>query len=105
LSLRITSPPKVSKKVSPYKYTWKLETDSSFTLRVAKDFLARVYAIKSVWRMAVKMNGKLYRGERATLEAASKAVDRMLYKNFAHAWTMTDARCIIAEWKGDLDCQ
>ena len=37
-------------------------------------------------------------------KTAAKTVDRLLYKKFPHVWTVTNARAIIAPWKGDLAC-
>lgn len=103
MPLLLSVPEKVSKKVSPYKHTWIQETDGSYTIRVGVLFLARLYQFNDLWRMAVRVNGKTYRGERPTLEDAAKAVDRLLYKNLPKEWTVTDARCIIGPWRGDLN--
>lgn len=104
MSLRITSPPKVSKKVSPYKHTWVLQPDGSFTLRVNETMVVmRVYEQKPKWHVVAVIAGKTYRAERETLEDASKAADLLLYKKFPKEWTVTDARVIIGSWKGDLN--
>lgn len=102
MSVEIKSKPKVSKKISPYKYEWRVEPDGSFTLRIDQRFKARVYEDKSVWRLVVVMGPKTYRGERDSLEAASKSIDRMIYKKLPGVWTVLDARVIMASWKGNL---
>jgi hypothetical protein len=101
----IVSAPKKKAKQSPYTYAWVLEPDGSFTLRAAALCLARLHLseLRPGWRIAAKMNGEVKRGDFESLEDAAKAVDRLLYKNFPHVWTVTDARVIVDPWRGDLN--
>jgi hypothetical protein len=105
VSLIVKEPEK--KKPTPWaKYTWVLDADGSFTIRVDKDFLARIYEDKKLgcWRVAVRLRDGVQRTEHQDLEAAAKFADTLLYKIVPKVWTVTDARVIIAPWKGDLTC-
>lgn len=86
------------------KYTWTL-TEQGYILRVDSDFLARVYQDGAIWRTAIRTKAGVERDEHKNLEAAAKFADHRLYKCFPHVWTVTNARVIIAPWKGDLTCQ
>jgi len=107
MSIIVKEPEK--KKPTPWAtYTWVKESDDNYTLRVDSTFLARIYRdmkVPEVWKSAVKLKDDIDRVNHSDLETAAKYVDRLLYKRVPGAWTKTDARVIIAPWKGDLDCQ
>ena len=102
MSIIVKEPAKKAKP-SIYAYTWNTELDGSFTLRVERRFLARIYEDAGLWKTAIKTVDELDRANHSDQETAVKYVDRKLYKKFPHVWTTTDARCIIRPWKGDLN--
>jgi hypothetical protein len=101
MSAKIETAPRPSKKVSPYKHTW-VRDDNGLLGLVFGENVMFIWEENGVWISTATLDGKKYRAERATLEDAAKAADRLLYKKFPHVWTVTDARGIIAPWKGDL---
>ena len=101
----IVKEPEKKAKPSIYAYTWVEELTGGFTLRVEQRFLARIYEDAGLWKTAVKIGEVIDRANHSDQETAVKYVDRMLYKKFPHVWTTTDARVIIAAWKGDLACR
>jgi hypothetical protein len=104
MSAKIETAPRASTKVSPYKHTW-VRADNGLLSLVFGHNSMLIWEENGVWISTATLRGKKYRAERATLEYAAKAADRLLYKTFPHVWTVTDARVIIAPWKGDLACQ
>ena len=102
----IVSAPKKKEKQSPYTYAWVSDSDvDSYSLHIAGVITQRIWVQDGVWcmRTTVYNNGKSgFAGHRPTLEEAAKASERLLYKNFPHVWTVTDARAIMKSWKGDL---
>ena len=105
MSIIVKEPERKKKDpVSWAKYTWVEELTGGFTLRVEQRFLARIYEDAGLWKTAVKIGEVIDRANHSDQETAVKYVDRMLYKKFPHVWTTTDARGIIAPWKGDLAC-
>ena len=106
MSLIVKEPERKKKDATSWaKYTW-VDGPDGFTLRVANEFLARVYEDKKLglWKTAIKTVEGIDRADHSDLETAVKYVDRLLYKKFPHVWTVTNARIIIAPWKGDLAC-
>ena len=93
-------------KENACKYFWKLAPNSvdDFYLVICLDNGARVWKDPAgrPWRMRVKADGKVFSGERETLEDAFKATDRLVYKHFPHVWTSTNCRVILDLWAGDL---
>jgi hypothetical protein len=106
MSCKLTSPPKVSKKVSPYKHAWVADGNFAYVLNIDGLVTARIWQWDDgTWQMRIKFakNPVARSGERPTLEEAFKASDRLLHKHLPHVWTVTDARAIISSWKGDLN--
>jgi hypothetical protein len=99
----IIKKPEPKPKQSPYKYAWTRVDNGPMNL-VFDDSEMSIWEENGEWIAAATLGGKKYRTSRDTLEGAAKAADRLLYKNFPHVWTQTDARAIINPWKGDL-CQ
>ena len=108
MSIIVKEPERKKKDPTSWaKYTWIEESPDNFTLRVEDRFLARIYkdAALGFWKTAIKTELDIDRANHTDLETAVKYTDRLLYKKFPHVWTVTNARVILAPWKGDLDCQ
>jgi hypothetical protein len=101
MSLIVKAPTKKEKQ-SPYTYAWVRRESGLMTL-VFDDNIMMLWEENGEWIITATLAGKKYRATRNTLEGAAKAADRLLYKNFPHVWTQTDARVIINPWKGDLN--
>jgi hypothetical protein len=107
VSLKIEVPAK-RPKVSAYKYAWVRDTNvDSYKLHISPLLLQLIWAEDNAWYMRTAFYdaaGKetVFSGYRPTLEAAFKASDRLLYKNFPKEWTVTDARAIMASWSGEI---
>jgi hypothetical protein len=103
MSLIVKEPER--KKPTPWaKYTWVKESEDNFILRVESDFLARIYKDEKLglWKTAIRLKDRIDRANHSDLETAAKFADTLLYKIVPKVWTVTDARIIIAPWKGDL---
>jgi hypothetical protein len=100
LSLIVKAPEK--KKPTPWaKYTWIKDANGRYQLVVGVDTFY-IWEQAGIWTATAHIDGQSYHAERPTFEEAAKAADRLLYKKLPKAWTVTDARAIIA-WKGDLN--
>ena len=103
MSIIVKEPERKKKDPTSWaKYTW-VEGPTGYTLRVEDRFLARIYEDAGLWKTAIKTVEEIDRANHSDLETAAKYVDRLLYKKFPHVWTVTNARCIISPWKGDLN--
>jgi hypothetical protein len=102
MSIVVKAPAKKAKTVW-WKHEWTTETGKAGVYFLVIDglFAATIQSGGSGWLMTVTVDGVHYSGQRATLEEAAKAVDRLLYKNLPHEWTLTNANAIMP-WKGDL---
>ena len=105
MSIVVKAPAKKAKAVW-WKHEW-VKDDGVYCLLIDGRFEATITpaslcdADPHGWFMTVTMDGKRHSGQRATLEEAAKAVDRLLYKNLPREWTLTNANAIMP-WKGDL---
>ena len=99
----IVKEPEKKAKPSIYAHTWVKKDDNDFELHVEGTIMLRIWRTSAeTWSMLGRIGEKTYKGTRPSLEEAAKAADRLLYKKFPHVWTTTDARAIIAPWRGDL---
>ena len=100
----IVKEPEKKAKPSVYAHTWVKQDDNDFELHVEGTIMLRIWRTSAeTWSMIGCIGEKTYKGTRPSLEEAAKAADTLLYKKFPHVWTTTDARVIIAFWKGDLN--
>ena len=104
MSIIVKEPERKKKDpVSWAKYTWVEELTGGYTLRVEDRFLARIYEAAGLWKTAIKTAEGIDRADHSDLETAVKYVDRLLYTKFPHVWTVTNARCIISPWAGNIE--
>jgi hypothetical protein len=103
MSIIVREPPKkVKPKANAYRYAW-VKIDDEYCLDISPDDWIHIWQLGHVWKGNAKLKGRTYTGERPTLEACFKALDKIFYKCYASEWVKTDVQAVIGPWKGDLN--
>ena len=108
MSLKLTVEPRKGAPATPfYRHVWVKQEGGleGYDLIIPELFTAHIWMEEGgAWLATMYFGGRRYVADsRPSLEAAFKAVDRIMYKYFPHECTLTASRAIMAPWKGDLN--